>query len=211
MTAVAVAAALVALVGLPRPSAVRDAVEHAGALGSALVIGGCALLTLAMAPRAAIAALGGLVFGTTEAMAYVLTGAVLGASLSFLAGRVLGRDGVRRWAGHRWVKIDAWIDGNGFVTVVCARLLPLVPFGLLNYGLGTTTLRLRTFALATALGIAPSTLVYVISGRWAATDPALGFAVTAVFTTVTLLIAAAIRYRTVAAYSRALAGRLRRR
>jgi uncharacterized membrane protein YdjX (TVP38/TMEM64 family) len=164
-----------------------------------------------MAPRAAIAALGGVVFGTTEALGYVLTGAVLGASASFLIGRLLGRDGVRRWAGKRWVRVDAWLDGNGFLTVLCARLLPLVPFGILNYGLGTTALRLRVFALATALGIAPSTVVYVISGRWAATDPLLALVVTAGFTTLTLAIAAALRYRAVAAYSRALAARIRDR
>jgi uncharacterized membrane protein YdjX (TVP38/TMEM64 family) len=206
------AAAIAVLIGgLPSPSAVRSAVDQAGLLGSVLVVGGCALLTLAMAPRAAIAALGGAVFGTTEALAYVLTGAVLGACAAFLAGRLLGRDGVRRWAGRRWIKADAWLDGNGFVAVLCARLLPLAPFGLLNYGLGTTSVRLRVFAVATLLGIAPSTVVYVVSGRWAATDPGLALAVTAAFTILTLGIAATIRYRAVAAYSRALTARLRRR
>ena len=40
------------------------------------------------------------------------------------------------------------------------RLIPLVPFNVINFGSGLTGVRLRDYVLATALGILPGTAVY---------------------------------------------------
>jgi uncharacterized membrane protein YdjX (TVP38/TMEM64 family) len=207
--AVAVAAGVVAVVGLPRAVDVRAVVDSAGTAGVLYVVAGFALLTLMLAPRAGIAALAGVVFDAPQAVGYTLTGAILGASASFFVGRALGRDGVRQYAGERWGRVERWINRNGFVAVLGARLLPLVPFGLLNYGLGTTDLRARVFVPATLLGILPSTVVYVVAGRWAATDPLLALGVTAAFTTLVLTVAAALRYRALVARVRSLLAAIR--
>jgi uncharacterized membrane protein YdjX (TVP38/TMEM64 family) len=117
----------------------------------------------------------GLVFGPVTATLYALTGTLLGAAVSFGIGRGLGRaQVVRMTAGRtphtRLGRLDEWLARRGFLTVVCARLLPIVPFGLLNYGFGATRVRASTFVLGTAVGILPSTVLYTVVGA-SATDP----------------------------------------
>jgi len=56
---------------------------------------------------------------------------------------------------HRHRRDDA-SPRRGFLTVLVARLIPVVPFTVVNYLAGATALRLRLFLSATALGIVPA-------------------------------------------------------
>ncbi|MEP6574658.1 MAG: VTT domain-containing protein, partial [Gemmatimonadota bacterium] len=58
--------------------------------------------------------------------------------------------------------LDRKIDADGFQGLLILRLLPIVPFNLLNYVAGLTTIPWREYASATAIGILPGTVVYVL-------------------------------------------------
>jgi MYXO-CTERM domain-containing protein len=139
--------------------------------GAVVAVLGCAALLLALAPRGLLAAGLGATFGVVNGVAYTLAAALLAAAVAFGIGRALGLDGVRGLLGRRWQPLQHWLARHGFVAVVGARLLPLAPFGLLNYAFGATAVRMRVFLPATVLGIAPSTVVYVVAGSEATDHP----------------------------------------
>lgn len=103
---------------------------------------------------------GGALFGFGEGLLLNTLGANLGASGAFWLARLLGRDGVRRLLSDRLAGADRLAEGQGFGWLLRLRLIPLVPFNLLNLGAGLTRMQWRPFALATTLGILPGTVVY---------------------------------------------------
>ncbi|MCW2609804.1 MAG: hypothetical protein JWM15_1050 [Cryptosporangiaceae bacterium] len=162
---------LVAVTGLPSPARARAAVAGR----PVLTVLGIAVLAVLLFPRAGVAAVAGVVFGPWPATGYVLTGTLLGAAAAFGVGRVLGREyldrlTVRHGGTGRLARLDGWLGRRALLAVVTARLLPVVPFGLLNYAFGATRVRPGTFLAGTAVGILPSTFLYAVVGA-AASDP----------------------------------------
>ena len=80
---------------------------------------------------------------------------------AFGLARALGRPAVTRLAGPRLGRVDGLMVGRGFWALLAGRLLPVVPFVVLSYGAGLTAVRVTPYALATALGLVPSTVVQV--------------------------------------------------
>jgi len=108
----------------------------------------------------------GLTWGFTMGAALVYVGALLGATLAFLIGRVLGREAVERFTGARVARVDELLRRRGLATVIGARLIPVLPFTAINYAAGLTSVRRRDYALGTAVGIIPGTLSYVAVGAF---------------------------------------------
>ncbi len=111
-------------------------------------------------PGSLLTIAGGAVFGFWWGAALNTLGANLGANAAFVVARALGRDGVRRLAGPRLHGLDRATAQHGLTGLLLLRLIPLVPFNALNYGSGLTAIRWRDYAVATALGILPGTMVY---------------------------------------------------
>ena len=120
---------------------------------------------VALAPASALTIAGGLAFGFW-AFPLVLVAATIGASLAFYVARLLVRDRVKSFVEAR-VKlraIDAAVSEEGWKIVGLLRLSPIFPFNLQNYFFGATRIRFVPYLVATAVGIAPGTLVYVYLG-----------------------------------------------
>ncbi|MGH7531118.1 MAG: TVP38/TMEM64 family protein [Gemmatimonadales bacterium] len=103
---------------------------------------------------------GGVVFGFALGSLVNTVGANLGASAAFWLARLLGRDGVRGLVGERAAMLDRFVAGQGPLWLLRLRLVPIVPFNLLNLASGLSAMRWPGFALATAIGILPGTLIY---------------------------------------------------
>ncbi|MEO7059177.1 MAG: TVP38/TMEM64 family protein [Lapillicoccus sp.] len=125
-----------------------------------------ALATLSPLPKSVFTLAAGALFGLAEGLVVVVAGACLGAVLAFWLARGLGRDGLHRLTGFRGDRLDAELTRHGFLTLLVARLVPVVPFTAVNYLAGVTVLRLRVFLAATVLGILPSTAAYVTLGAY---------------------------------------------
>jgi uncharacterized membrane protein YdjX (TVP38/TMEM64 family) len=108
----------------------------------------------------------GFIYGAVIGTLVVSPASVAGASLAFLIARYLARD----WVARRLKKypqaavIDRAIEKNGFKVVVLLRLQPVLPFNMLNYALGLTSIRLRDYILASWIGMFPATVLYVYLG-----------------------------------------------
>jgi uncharacterized membrane protein YdjX (TVP38/TMEM64 family) len=108
----------------------------------------------------------GFLYGAVIGTLVVSPASVAGATLAFLIARYVARD----WVTRRIKKypqaaaIDRAIEKNGFKAVVLLRLQPVLPFNILNYALGLTSIRLRDYMLASWIGMFPATVLYVYLG-----------------------------------------------
>lgn len=143
---------------------IRDGVARAGVWGPVLFVAAYAVLTVLLVPGSPLTVAGGVLFGPFVGTALVVVGATLGATGAFAWGRRLGREAVERLTGQRFAKVDDWLDERGLLAVLYVRLIPIVPFNLLNPAAGVTDLRLRDFVLGTAVGIIPGTFAYAALG-----------------------------------------------
>ena len=108
----------------------------------------------------------GFLYGAIIGTFVVSPASVAGATLAFLIARYVARN----WVTRRLKKypqaaaIDRAIEKNGFKAVVLLRLQPVLPFNILNYALGLTSIRLRDYMLASWIGMFPATVLYVYLG-----------------------------------------------
>ena len=133
------------------------------AAGAYIVI--YAVLTALSVPCGVVLTLsGGLLFGTWLGALCALAGATIGATAVFIAARA-GFAGLTRRAGPRVAKLEAGFRAHAFNYLLVLRLIPIVPFWLVNLVPAVLGVRLRTFVLATLVGIVPGTLVYAGLGN----------------------------------------------
>ena len=140
-------------------------VDNLGSLGPFAFIAGYAAATLAFVPGSVLTLAGGAIFGLLNGSIYALTGATLGATLSFLLARYAAREAVeRRLEGNpRFQAIDHAVGQRGLKIVLLLRLSPIFPFNLLNYALGLTKIPLKSYLFA-SIGMLPGTVLYTYSG-----------------------------------------------
>jgi uncharacterized membrane protein YdjX (TVP38/TMEM64 family) len=121
---------------------------------------------IAMLPGSVLTAGAGLVYGTLIGVLIVSPASVAAATGSFLIARYFARDRVERKlrAYPKFAAIDRAVENQGFKVVLLVRLQPILPFVLLNYGLGLTRVRLRDFVIASWIGMMPATILYVYLG-----------------------------------------------
>ena len=122
---------------------------------TALSLPGGLVLSLAM----------GFVFGRWIGTVLVVAAATLGATSVFLAARYLFADAARRRLGALGEKINAGFNENAFAYLLFLRLVPAFPFFLVNIAPAFTSVSVRTYVLATLIGIVPGTFVFVNLGQ----------------------------------------------
>ena len=130
---------------------------------TALSLPGAAILSLAA----------GALFGAAAGTVYAVIAATVGATLACVVTRYLLRDMVLGRFGDRLEGINRELEARGFNYLLFLRLVPVFPFFLINLAAGLTRLPLRTFVLATLVGIIPGGFVYVNAGASLATVDSL--------------------------------------
>lgn len=103
---------------------------------------------------------GGFLFGTWPGAAAAVVGATLGASALFLAARHALAETLARRAGPFLARVRDGLARDGFWYLLSLRLLPVLPFWLVNLAPALAGMRLPPFAAATFLGIIPATVVF---------------------------------------------------
>lgn len=122
---------------------------------SALALPGCGALSL----------LAGSAFGTLAGTLLVGLASTLGALLAFLAARHWARERVHHRLGHRLQRLDSLLDRHGALALVGLRLLPLLPYPLLNPLLGLSRLSVPAFFWPSLAGLTLGSLPYVWAGK----------------------------------------------
>ena len=130
---------------------------------TALSLPGAVLLSLTV----------GLLFGRWVGAAIIIVAATLGATGAFLAARYLFADLARRKLGLETgtgtpglaARINQGFSDNAFNYLLFLRLVPLFPFWLVNLAPAFTHVSVRTFIIATAIGILPGVFVFANLGQ----------------------------------------------
>jgi pyruvate/2-oxoglutarate dehydrogenase complex dihydrolipoamide dehydrogenase (E3) component/uncharacterized membrane protein YdjX (TVP38/TMEM64 family) len=121
---------------------------------AALSLPGAAVMTLAA----------GALFGLGWGTLIVSFASSIGATLAFLAARWLLGGWVQSRFGDRLATLNAGIAKEGGFYLFTLRLVPVLPFFVINLAMGVTTLRTWTFYWVSQLGMLAGTLVYVNAG-----------------------------------------------
>ena len=128
-----------------------------------------ALLPVVFFPVAVLAVAGGLLFGLGWGSVYTLIGAAINCALMFLLSRSVGQKRVQTLVEQRvspsWqARLKQADDRRGFLLLFLLRLIPAVPYGLINYAFGLSKMRFWPYMLASVIGIIPGTLVFINLG-----------------------------------------------
>jgi pyruvate/2-oxoglutarate dehydrogenase complex dihydrolipoamide dehydrogenase (E3) component/membrane protein DedA with SNARE-associated domain len=107
---------------------------------------------------------GGAVFGLWQGLLLVSFASTIGATLAFLASRFVLREWVEARFGQRLADINAGVDKEGAFYLFTLRLIPVVPFFLINLLMGLTRMKTWTYYWVSQLGMLAGTAVYVNAG-----------------------------------------------
>ena len=156
-----VVATVVALtVDRPGVPALRGWLDGAGPLGWAAVVLGVSGALMTPVPRTALSVLLGAAAGFPAGLAVAVAAGWLGGMGGFVLGRHLGRDAVARVAGRRLARADRLFRDRGFLAVVLARMSP-VPFWVVSYAAGLSSIRWLPATLGTVVGVVPGAVLHV--------------------------------------------------
>ncbi|MGE0816685.1 MAG: FAD-dependent oxidoreductase [Vicinamibacterales bacterium] len=133
-------------------------------LMAATSLPGAAVLTVA----------GGAIFGVARGVLLVSFASAIGATLAFLVARFLFRDAVQRRFARRLAAVNRGVEREGAAYLLALRLVPVVPFFVVNLLMGLTPMAAPTFYGVSQLGMLPGTLVYVNAGTELARLGSLG-------------------------------------
>ena len=137
----------------------------AAARGRLLFFAGYVAVTALSLPGAAVMTLAaGAIFGLGWGTLIVSFASSIGATLAFLAARWLLGGWVQSRFGDRLAALNAGIAKDGGFYLFTLRLVPVLPFFVINLAMGLTTLRTWTFYWVSQLGMLAGTLVYVNAG-----------------------------------------------
>lgn len=106
----------------------------------------------------------GALFGFWGGLVLVSFASSIGATLAFLAARFFLRDWVLDRFGDRTAAIRAGLDRDGALYLFTLRLIPAVPFFVVNLLMGLTGLRAWTFYWVSQIGMLAATIVFVNAG-----------------------------------------------
>jgi uncharacterized membrane protein YdjX (TVP38/TMEM64 family) len=111
-----------------------------------------------------LAGAGGLLFGTVAGAPLALAGVTLAALTQMWVTRSLAGAHVGGLLPQRTRSLETFLTRHGAVAVMESRIVPALPWGLVNYSAGLTRLHYRDLALGTLIGGAPKVFAYTALG-----------------------------------------------
>lgn len=108
---------------------------------------------------------GGAFFSMPIAVGLYIVGYMFGVSGAFLTSRFLFRDFFKEKLGEIAKKIDAEVEYEGELYLLTLRFIPIFPSFIINYSMGLTAIRLRTFFLLSGVGRLPMATIYANAGK----------------------------------------------
>jgi len=127
------------------------------------------LATVLFLPGSVAMMIGGFLFGFVPGFLFAALALPFGAQGAFEFGRWIARPWVRKKVegNRRMQAIESALREEAFIIVVLTRLSVVLPFNLLNYAYGATSVKATIHLVATAVGMLPAIALYVYLGTLA--------------------------------------------
>lgn len=123
------------------------------------------LTSLSLPGATVLTIVGGAIFGLWVGVIVESFASTLGATGAFILTRYFFRDWVRgRFSGYM-DRVDAGIRKEGAFYLFAIRLVPVIPFVIVNIIMGITSMRVWTFYWVSQLGMLAGTIAYVNTGK----------------------------------------------
>jgi uncharacterized membrane protein YdjX (TVP38/TMEM64 family) len=162
--AVAIVFGILAATGnLPSAQEVRDFGDSLGPAAPFLYVPLFVLANFIIA-WVILAGAAGLLFGTAAGTPLALAGVTFASLAQMAVSRRLAGEHRGRLLPQRTKQIENFLTENGAVAVMESRVVPLLPWGLVNYSAGLTHLSYRAMALGTVIGAGPKVFAYTALG-----------------------------------------------
>ncbi|MFB2937521.1 TVP38/TMEM64 family protein [Aerosakkonemataceae cyanobacterium BLCC-F154] len=152
------------LLGGINPNQLQLWLKEAGIWAPVIYIVIYTIATILVMPSTALNLTGGAIFGPWLGTLWTSIGAIVAAVVAFIFARTSGREFVARRLAGKWQAMDAEMQQGGLFYMFAIRLLPIIPYGLVNFAAGLTSIKFRDYLLGTILGTVPGILPFVLLG-----------------------------------------------
>jgi uncharacterized membrane protein YdjX (TVP38/TMEM64 family) len=148
---------------IPSSQDAHDFVDDLGAAAVLLYVPLFVLVNFAVAwPILAGAA--GLLFGTAGGTPLALAGVTAAALTQMAIARRLAGEHRGRLLPQRTRAVETFLAENGTLAIMESRILPVLPYGVVNYSAGLTNLSYTAMTIGTLVGALPKVFVYTALG-----------------------------------------------
>jgi len=144
----------------------QDWLQRAGNWAPLCYVLAYIVMTIVVLPSTPLNIVGGAMFGAGWGLVWTSLGALLAAIVPFTFTRTVGREIVAQRLAGRWQAMDAEVRHGGLFYMFAIRLVPVMPYGLVNFAAGLTAVSFKDYLLGTALGTVPSVLPFVLLGSY---------------------------------------------
>ena len=164
LLAIVILVAIAALVPLPTAVQLRDWATSMGPWFPLAFLAAHIVVTVFPFPRTAFTLAAGLLFGPYLGIALAVVASTVSATLALLLVRAAGWQLSRLVRHPRVDSLDERMRDRGWPAVLSMRMIPAVPFSVVNYAAGASTVRLIPYTVATLVGLLPGTAAVVVLG-----------------------------------------------
>lgn len=140
-------------------------IRHSGWLAPLLFILIYCFATILFLPTMVLTLAGGVLFGTLFGTLLNLSGATLGAVCAFGISRYFAYNWLSRHAKIKSHQLIRGVEKRGWQFAALLRLIPIIPFNLVNYGLGMTSIKFSQYLFTTAVFLTPGEIIYTYCGH----------------------------------------------
>jgi uncharacterized membrane protein YdjX (TVP38/TMEM64 family) len=142
------------------PDVIKHFVQGFGPWAIVVFIALYALNTISLLPPIGIMSLtAGFIFGPVWGSVAIMFGTFLGTSSTFFISRYFAGPFVQNIIKGKGKEFQDKLDKNGFKVILFIRLIPLLPWEIVNYAAGLSKIKYRDYILATLIGVFPAVVV----------------------------------------------------
>ncbi|MGX9791442.1 TVP38/TMEM64 family protein [Mycobacterium sp. MMS18-G62] len=164
LAAIVILVAVALLVPLPTAIQLRDWATSVGPWFPLAFLAAHIVVTVFPFPRTAFTLAAGLLFGPYLGVPLAVVASTISAVVALVLVRAAGWQLSRLVRHPRVDSLDARLRERGWLAVLSMRMIPAVPFSVLNYAAGASAVRVLPYTLATFIGLMPGTAAVVILG-----------------------------------------------
>lgn len=148
------------------PTQLQAWVRQAGIWAPLVYILLYTLATILILPSTPLNLAGGAIFGPWIGTLWTTIAAVVAAVVAFVFTRTVGRQWIAQKLAGRWQAIDADIQHSGLFYMFALRLQPVIPYGLVNFAAGLSSISFKDYLIGTTLGTPPGILPFIMLGSY---------------------------------------------
>ena len=151
-------------------------IEDMGPWAPVMAIAAMIIVSFLPLPAETVAIANGMAFGRAEGFILTWIGAMIAAALAFLLARNIARPLIYRFMpAPRVAHFERTVERRGAPFLLLVRMIPLIPYTIVNYGSGMTPVKFRTYLWTSGLGMAPPIFAFVSIGAMMTDQPWLGW------------------------------------